>query len=117
MSEKSCIVCGKPRDGGRIWCGDDACLEIVKAMPVEEINAIRQQEALAAWRQSHPEFTCPLCGSHYFGRDIASDGTPLDTVRCHGDSSAGNRQCSWQGAWPPKPDGSGVYIHMTPREE
>lgn len=51
-------------------------------------------------------FTCPLCGSHYFGRDIASgpDGKPLvlDTVRCHGSSSEKPyRACSWRGVWPP----------------
>lgn len=48
---KPCIVCGKPRDGDRIWCGDDACLQVVLAMPVEEISSIRQHEALAAWQQ------------------------------------------------------------------
>jgi len=48
-----CIVCGKPRDGGRIWCGDDACLEVVKTIPTEKLNALREREAIAAWRQ-HP---------------------------------------------------------------
>lgn len=52
MNDKQCIICGKPRDGGRIWCGDDACLQAVKAMPLDEINEIRQREALEAWRQS-----------------------------------------------------------------
>jgi predicted nucleic acid-binding Zn ribbon protein len=65
-----CIVCGKPRDGGRIWCGDKECLEIVKKIPTAKLNAIRQREALAAMRKS-----------------------------------------------PAPVDGSGVYIHMTPREE
>jgi hypothetical protein len=45
-----CIICGQPRDGSRIWCGQPACLEKVLAMPVEEINAIRRQEALDAWK-------------------------------------------------------------------
>lgn len=49
--EKACIICGKPRDGGRIWCGDDACLQAVKSMPIEEINAIREREAIEAFRQ------------------------------------------------------------------
>lgn len=49
-----CIACGKPRDGGRIWCGDDACLKAVLAMPIEEINAIRMREALEAWQSSPP---------------------------------------------------------------
>jgi hypothetical protein len=51
MTDRKCIVCGKPRDGGRIWCGDDACLKVVLAMPDEEINAIREREAIEAWRQ------------------------------------------------------------------
>lgn len=45
-------------------------------------------------------FCCPKCGSPYFGRDIAPDGTPLPTVRCHGDSSTGPRVCGWRGEWP-----------------
>lgn len=47
----TCIVCGKPRDGGKIWCGDDACLKVVLAMPEEEIAAIREREALEALRK------------------------------------------------------------------
>lgn len=70
MSDKSCIVCGKPRDGGRIWCGDETCLEAVLGMPVEEVNEIRQREAIEALRQS-----------------------------------------------PMPADGSGVYIHITPKDD
>ncbi len=43
------------------------------------------------------DFTCPRCGSHFFGRDTAeTDGgeiVVLDTVRCHGDG------CRWRGVW------------------
>jgi hypothetical protein len=63
-------VCGKPRDGGRIWCGDDACLEIVTKIPTAKLNAIRQREAIEALRKS-----------------------------------------------PPPADGSGVYVHITPKED
>lgn len=46
-----CIICGKPRDGGRIWCGDDACLPAALAMQVEDIAAIREREELEALRK------------------------------------------------------------------
>lgn len=46
-------------------------------------------------------FICPRCGSEYFGRDVAQDGTPLPTVRCHGQSSTGPATCDWRGTWPP----------------
>lgn len=49
------------------------------------------------------EFTCPKCGSHYFGRDVAEvDGKPvvLKTVRCHADSSGSIRECDWHSEWP-----------------
>lgn len=52
-----------------------------------------------------PYFTCPLCGSHYFGREVVGDenlgAVVLETVRCHGDSSGGPRVCGWRGVWPP----------------
>ena len=49
------------------------------------------------------KFVCPKCGGPYFGRDIGMvdgkwDGLP--TVRCHGDSSGGKRDCDWHGVWP-----------------
>lgn len=64
-------------------------------------------------------FTCPQCGSHYFGRDTAAgpDGKAvvLSTVRCHGDVYIDGRLlrqcCDWRGEWPPKlgsKDGRGV---------
>lgn len=49
-----CIICGRPRDGGRIWCGDDECLKKVVAMPVSEINAVREKEAIEAMARSPP---------------------------------------------------------------
>lgn len=48
------------------------------------------------------QFTCPKCGSHYFGRDIGTkDGVnvPLPTVRCHGRNDDG-RGCDWHDKWP-----------------
>lgn len=58
---------------------------------------------------SEPYFTCPSCGSPYFGRDTAKrNGVPvsLKTVKCHGSSSGpiiyGDHlgQCPWRGVWP-----------------
>lgn len=46
-------------------------------------------------------FICPKCGSPHFGRDVAQDGTPLPTARCHGQSSTGPGTCDWHGQWPP----------------
>ncbi len=50
-----------------------------------------------------PEFTCPRCGSHYFGRvtERGRDGNVVITsrVRCHGDSSGRTNLCDWQGEW------------------
>ena len=48
------------------------------------------------------EFTCPRCGSHYFGRDttLGPDGrvVVLDTVRCHGEiDSVACKTCSGSG--------------------
>lgn len=48
----TCIVCGKPRDGGRLWCGAEACGAAVRAMPYEQISAIRERECLAALRDA-----------------------------------------------------------------
>lgn len=50
-------------------------------------------------------FTCPSCGSHYFGRDVSSDLVVLPTVRCHGD-------CNWRGVWPPKAPAKRYYVLM-----
>ncbi|MDE2102664.1 MAG: hypothetical protein KGL39_35800 [Patescibacteria group bacterium] len=52
--------------------------------------------------EPNQEFTCPKCGSHYFGRDISPDGIPLETVHCNGQSSDGPTTCDWQGPWPQK---------------
>lgn len=64
------------------------------------------RKSLEAELDKWDEFTCPRCGSHYFGRDVTSDkdGKPvvLPTVRCHGDSSEGTRTCDWRGVWPSK---------------
>lgn len=49
--DRPCIVCGKPRDGGRIWCGENVCFQVVQDMPTEELNAIREREAIEAFRQ------------------------------------------------------------------
>lgn len=53
------------------------------------------------------DFTCPSCGSHYFGRDTADNGkggiAVLKTVRCHGGWSSQDPQievCHWRGEWP-----------------
>lgn len=53
ITDKHCLVCESPRDGGRIWCGDDECLELVKLIPTEVINKIREREAIAALRGSN----------------------------------------------------------------
>lgn len=45
-----CVICGKPRDGCRLWCGDEACLQACLALPVEYLNAIREREAVEAMR-------------------------------------------------------------------
>ena len=45
---KTCIVCGMPRDGDRLWCGNDACLEVAKTLPTHTLNEIRMKEALEA---------------------------------------------------------------------
>jgi hypothetical protein len=50
----TCIICGKPRDGTRLWCGGESCYQAVKAMPFEKLNAIRQREAIEAWKQNPP---------------------------------------------------------------
>lgn len=52
--ERPCIICGQPRDGGRIWCGADACLQAVLAMPLEEIEAVREREVIEALRGAPP---------------------------------------------------------------
>ena len=54
------------------------------------------------------EFTCPVCGGHYFGRDMGRDVAgryvPLPTVRCHGDGSFKPWRECWRGVWPPPPE-------------
>lgn len=45
-----CIVCDRPRDGGRLSCAEAACVAAVVAMPWEATNEIRKREALSAMR-------------------------------------------------------------------
>lgn len=53
-------------------------------------------------------FKCQKCGGPYFSRDVVADQSSphgvkvLDTVRCNGDSSGGQRRCDWRGEWPPR---------------
>jgi len=49
MIPRPCIICGKPRDGDRLWYGSDECFEQVAKMPTDELNAIRMREAIDAW--------------------------------------------------------------------
>ncbi len=46
---KHCLVCERPRDGGAIWCADPACHELIRLIPMEVINKIREREAIAAF--------------------------------------------------------------------
>ena len=55
-------------------------------------------------------FKCPKCGSPYFGRDVAPDGTILPTVRCHGLGGDDGPPCDWRGYY------GGVYNGMTEAE-
>lgn len=43
-------------------------------------------------------FTCPRCGSNYFGRDAVTEPMPAvtDTVRCHGYKHGD--KCGWVGS-------------------
>jgi hypothetical protein len=57
------------------------------------------------------EFKCPKCGGPHFGRELSPDGTPMSTVRCHGESSAGPGRCDWRGVWPRNSDGVTAVVN------
>lgn len=95
---------------------DEELLALYPYLESEDLDAVREYE-------SSSEFTCPSCGSHYFGRDTANSGKSakelilrtvkchgggsvdlLKTVRCHGGWSMDDPQkpaCKWRGEWPP----------------
>lgn len=89
-----CDTCGTRLGNGE---GGDDCRECLFCFFK---RTTRQPE-----KPADENFTCPKCGSPYFGRDTALvDGKikVLDTVRCHGDSSGGPKRCDWHGVWPVK---------------
>lgn len=96
---------------------------VLPSSPFLSINPILQAMIDLA---KEPYFTCPSCGSHYYGRDTAeSDGQviTLKTVRCHGGWSSSDPQvtvCHWRGEWPkkgpgqPKKGNVRFTAHITP---
>ncbi len=52
--ERPCIICGKPRDGTRIWCGSDECYAKVQLIP-DKVAAVRGREAIEALKQAPPD--------------------------------------------------------------
>jgi hypothetical protein len=51
MKERACIICGKPRKGVALLCGDESCIEAAKDFPAEKLSEIRLQEAIETMRQ------------------------------------------------------------------
>lgn len=47
-----CIICGNPRHEQRLTCNRDECLAAARAMPIEEIHAIREREVIEAFRRA-----------------------------------------------------------------
>ncbi len=51
----NCIICRtSPRDGDRLSCTSLACVEAVHAMPLEELEAVREREVLEHWKANPP---------------------------------------------------------------
>lgn len=48
----TCPICQQPRDGTRLWCGGEACGRKLEAMSTAELNALRLQEVIAAFRRA-----------------------------------------------------------------
>lgn len=98
---------------------DEELIALYPYIEPEDLDAVRQYEAAQY-------FTCPSCGSHYYGRDTTeSEGQviTLKTVRCHGGWSSSDPQvtvCHWRGEWPkkgpgqPKKGNVRFTAHITP---
>ena len=51
-ADRPCLHCPRPRSGTRLDCGSPECMARTKALPYEEINAIRQREVIEGMRQA-----------------------------------------------------------------
>jgi hypothetical protein len=47
---KPCIICGQPLHNTRLTCASAECEEKLGEMTTEELNVMREKEAIEAWQ-------------------------------------------------------------------